>query len=344
MPTPKKKPIKAQAQATKNNTKKPTPTTNTPPHKPGTAQPENDQATQPTTQKAATPTPKDRSTLPANLTPTPTRRQTPPKGEGKQMRVGRGRTVVKPLPDGRDPTEGGTVCGAQLPGRPGVFCRQKAGARTDHVGEGRCWLHGGLTPARSGGRYSSITSRPRIAELLAKFEGDPNPLDLAPEAILLRAMVLDFIERYDEMHAGLMRWQMSFDKAFASDYSKWLRDMRRHIEGGGLPDDEGAPTIPDPLSYVPKRPVTIIDITGVSSLVAQIGALVDRINKMKEDKTFSMATIGALYETMAADLVTVAQEHIDDDSRREALLDAVERRWRGIQLSRLTGPRAGPQS
>ena len=338
MPTPKKKPARAQAQATKK------PTTKTPPHKPGTAQPNKSKTTQPATQKAATPPLKHSSTPPANLTPTPTKRQTPHKGQGKQMRVGRGRTLVKPLPDGRDPTEGGMVCGAQLPGRLGVFCRQKAGARTDHVGEGRCWLHGGLTPTRSGGRYSGITSRPRIAELLAKFEGDPNALDLAPEAILLRAMVLDFIQRYDEMHAGLMRWQMSFDKAFASDYSKWLRDTRRHIEGGGLPDDEGAPVIPDPLSYVPKRPVTIIDITGVSSLVAQIGALVDRINKMKEDKTFSMAPIGALYETMAADLVTVAQEHIDDDGQCEAILDAVERRWRGIQLSRLAASRAGPQS
>lgn len=329
MPTPKKPKAKARAAKAPTPKKTAAPPEPTPPEPPTTRSRKKTAATQ---------------TEPANPTPTAQKRQTPRKGAGKQMRVGRGRTVVKPLPDGTDPTEGGSRCGSQLPGQPGVFCRQKAGARTDHPGEGRCWLHGGLTPTRSGGRYSSITSRPRIAELLTKFENDPNPLDLAPEAVLLRAMVLDFIERYDEMHAGLMRWQMSFDKGFAADYSKWLRETRKHIEGGGLPDDGDAPQIPDPLSYMPKRPVTIIDITGVSGLVAQIGALVDRINKMKEDKTFSMATIGALYETMAADLVTEAQEHIDDDSRREALLDAVERRWRGIQLSRLTGPRAGPQS
>lgn len=42
MPTPKKQPAKAQAQATKKNTKKPTPATKTPPQKPGTAQPAKD--------------------------------------------------------------------------------------------------------------------------------------------------------------------------------------------------------------------------------------------------------------------------------------------------------------
>lgn len=36
-------------------------------------------------------------------------------------------------------------CGARLKSGTGT-CRQAAGARTDHLGYGQCWLHGGATP------------------------------------------------------------------------------------------------------------------------------------------------------------------------------------------------------
>lgn len=274
----------------------------------------------------------------ANPSPATGKRQTnPKKGQGKSMRVGRGRTVVKPGPDGVDPTDGGKFCGARKQGRPG-FCRERAGARTDHVGEGRCWRHGGATPARTGGRYSGITKRQRISELLSTFEHDPDPMNLLPELAFLRATVLEFVERYDEMFEGLMRWNMSFSQDFQSDHRKWWRETRKAMQmdvaDGDIED------MPDPMDYVPRRPVTVVDISTVGGLLAQVGAMVDRINKMREDKTYSLATISRLYEVMGFDLDQVAREVITDDSMRDALLDAVEARWKLIQLSGLTGPRA----
>lgn len=75
------------------------------------------------------------------------------------------------------------------------YCKNRAGAGTNHPGEGRCKHHGGTSPIRHG-RYSKIT-RPRIKELLDQYDNDPTPLDLLPEVKLLRALLTDFVERLD---------------------------------------------------------------------------------------------------------------------------------------------------
>lgn len=50
-------------------------------------------------------------------------------------------------------------CNAQLPNKPlGVLCRHGAGKRTDHVGVGACYRHGGCTP------NASTNARERTAE------------------------------------------------------------------------------------------------------------------------------------------------------------------------------------
>ena len=234
-----------------------------------------------------------------------------------------------------DPTAGGRYCGAKLGKRVGT-CRHKAGWATDHVGNGRCKNHGGLTPVKHG-RYSSVT-RPRLQNLIASFESDPDPLNLLPELALMRAVILDFIERYDEMHEGLMRWQLTFNKSFMGDWQKWWSEVQGEaVLHGTIPDTPA----PDPMSYPPGKPITILDLSTAAGMLAQVGALTDRINKMREDKTFSMATIARLYEVMGADLEQTAREVITDDAARERLLDTVEARWRGIQLTQLAGRGTG---
>ena len=86
------------------------------------------------------------------------------------------------------------ACGARTKRARGL-CRQAAGARTDHPGEGRCWLHGGATPVKHG-RYSTIR-RARVAELIAEQDRDPDPLDTLPEIRAVRALFVDYLERYD---------------------------------------------------------------------------------------------------------------------------------------------------
>ena len=86
-------------------------------------------------------------------------------------------------------------CGRKKKQGPG-HCARPAGWGTDHPGEGPCKLHGGKTPVKTG-CYSKI-QRKRLRELIEEFLNDPDPFNLLPEVALLRALVLDYIERYDE--------------------------------------------------------------------------------------------------------------------------------------------------
>lgn len=135
-------------------------------------------------------------------------------------------------------------CGATT--RAGGSCGQRAGARTDHEGQGRCFLHGGASPILHG-RYSKIT-RPRIAGILKALEDDPNPLDLLPDLRLLRALLIDFVDRYEEFSEALLAWHSSFGK------------------GDG-----------------PQKPRKILDITAAKGLIAEVGAMVERIEKQTDN-------------------------------------------------------------
>jgi hypothetical protein len=85
-------------------------------------------------------------------------------------------------------------CGAKT--RAGASCRRPAGWGTDHVGEGRCKLHGGASPIKTG-RYSTVARR-RVRDLAAEYAADPEPLSLLQDLALLRAVTADYLERAGE--------------------------------------------------------------------------------------------------------------------------------------------------
>lgn len=69
-------------------------------------------------------------------------------------------------------------CGAKT--RSGGACKQTAGARTNHTGEGRCWLHGGASP------QAEVAGVVQLARREAVVMGQP--LDLSPEEALLECI------------------------------------------------------------------------------------------------------------------------------------------------------------
>jgi hypothetical protein len=91
-----------------------------------------------------------------------------------------------------DPTRCGTKCGAKRKRNPG-HCTNKAGYKTDHVGQGRCYLHGGATPVKHG-RYSTI-QRDDLRVLIEEFERDPDPMNLMPEIAVMRGLFWLYIEK-----------------------------------------------------------------------------------------------------------------------------------------------------
>lgn len=185
-------------------------------------------------------------------------------------------------------------CGATT--RAGGTCKKQAGWGTDHLGEGKCRLHGGATPIRHG-RYSKIT-RPRIRELLDQYENDPAPLDLLPEVKLLRALLTDWVERYDEFVDALLAWHDSFRTG------EW----------------EGKPT-------------KVLDITAAAGLVDKVGAMVDRIEKTKREGNITLETLDRVLEQVGVELVQALQEEVPDAAARARILATFERRWSSVRIT-----------
>lgn len=94
-------------------------------------------------------------------------------------------------------------CGAKTKTRGGAECRNAAGFKTDHVGVGRCALHGGASP--SGRKYAKGLQLRHAAATLGL------PRDVDPHTALL-----------EELHA-------------AAGMVAWLRGLMAATDAGDVP-------------------------------------------------------------------------------------------------------------
>lgn len=230
------------------------------------------------------------------------------------------------------------------------YCRARAGSGTDHVGTGRCRHHKGNAPIKTG-RYSSIT-RPRIRELLDEFDADPQPMNLEPEVKLLRALLTDWVERYDQLTDAVLAWHQSYGPAYEEAvkdwqkaYGAWRERMTDIYESGwqDTPEDElpQPPEPPDPLYHM-NKPRQMLDITAAAGLVDKVGRMVERIEKIRSEGTITLETLDRVLEQLGVEVVKAAREEVADGASRAALLKAVERRWASIRVD--TPARQGTQS
>lgn len=160
-------------------------------------------------------------------------------------------------------------CGAKT--RGGTRCTQTAGWGTDHVGQGRCKLHGGATPIKHG-RYSTI-QRPALRALIAQHDADPDPLNVLPELAAARALFQDFIERYDGWREALLAWHAS-----------WTRG------------DEA------------PKPREVLDIGDAYRILSEVTKIAERIEKVRAANAISrpdlfrlMGEMGRVVETHVKD-------------------------------------------
>lgn len=166
-------------------------------------------------------------------------------------------------------------CGAK--NRSGQPCGQKAGWGTDHVGKGRCKLHGGLTPVKHG-RYSTVSDK-RLGRLLEEIKAqERNPLDVTEELTLMRALVKDWLERYTQLRDALLAWHANQSA------------------------DGFAP---------PNR---IPDVQEVRPLLETISRMVQRIEKAQSDKYIPR---GQFYRIMMAMGSVVDARVLDDELKRQ---------------------------
>lgn len=90
-------------------------------------------------------------------------------------------------------------CGAhaRTTGKP---CRNPAGFRTDHLGHGRCFMHGGSSPIIHGQRATlpvryRLEGNPTLASIAAEHAAHPDPYSMDDELALLRGLLHQRLER-----------------------------------------------------------------------------------------------------------------------------------------------------
>lgn len=169
--------------------------------------------------------------------------------------------VAKPDPPARyRPVPSDTLCNAKK--KSGGTCRKPAGWGTNHLGQGRCRRHGGAQTSRmvQHGFYSGVTHT-RIKDLMVEMSKvELNAMDLIPEANVLRAMTVDFINRYDSFVEALMAWYA------------------------------------DPESN--QRPRRVMDIQDAAHLVESISRVVHRMHQIQSEGAVSLETFQRVTELM----------------------------------------------
>lgn len=157
----------------------------------------------------------------------------------------------------------GPFCGAQRTNRGGKTCKNYAGFRTDHPGTGRCFKHGGNLGQKATmahGRYSALEHR-RVKEIMdTLIQMQDNAMDLIPEANLLRAMLIDYVNRYDEFVEALMAW-------YADPETK-------------------------------ARPRRSLDVTDAANLAESISRIIHRMHQITSEGAISLVTFKRVTEMM----------------------------------------------
>jgi hypothetical protein len=84
------------------------------------------------------------------------------------------------------------LCGGEC--TDGTPCKRPAGWGTDHVGEGRCKLHGGNAgrPPKHG-RYS-VKAREGLEDKIWQYREEENPAEQWDELALLRALLQEWLD------------------------------------------------------------------------------------------------------------------------------------------------------
>lgn len=238
--------------------------------------------------------------------------------------------------------DGGTTCGARKRQGPGV-CKQVAGWGTDHVGAGRCKLHGGATPIKHGLR--STIERPDIRQLVEHYLADPDPLNLMPELAKLRALADNYINRHSAAEKALLAWHASWghnaegvgllagievagelllDPALLAEFEAEFR--KRWAERVDLN----------------QKPRQLPDLAAAGDLFAKAAKVAETIHKMRQEGSITMAAAYRAMEQMAMGVMAAAGETIPDAAQRTAFLEACQRHWGPGPGGTIGGGGAGP--
>jgi hypothetical protein len=203
------------------------------------------------------------------------------------------------------------LCGAET--RNKTPCKQDAGARTPHHGEGRCWLHGGLTPIKHGG-YSKV-SHPRLRELLTDQEANPDPLNMLPHLHVVVALAVDYINRYVVLERALTDWHLK--RWLDPEEQEAMYDCFNELE---IMWKEGSPyeALPEQLGRLKRarlavshlgelagdRPESVPDLASVYRLVSEATKIIERLEKIRSANAISRPDLNRIMNEMGRVVAT----------------------------------------
>ncbi len=154
-----------------------------------------------------------------------------------------------------------------------------------------------------------MSGRARIRGLIDKIDSTIEDIDsLRPEAILLKALVVDNVERYDKLSQQLDAWHTSFDPPFVQLMSE--SDPNKVIA-----------LVNELRKTITKRPRQLPDPVGISTVIDRIRKITETIHKMQTEDSMTRSQVEIIVERLA---VVVAQEVPDE------MMGVIESRWRRI--------------
>lgn len=202
--------------------------------------------------------------------------------------------VSTPVSKPKRPFNADAMCGAQLRKKErGRLCQQPKGYKTPHPGEGRCWLHGGLTPIKHG--LDSLIKHGRLRDLITKVKQlDHAVLDLEPEALLMRAMMIDFVNRYEDFCEALLAWYERLDEERA---------------------ENDLPPIPR------KYP----ELEDAAKLIEATSRIVERMHKIQREGSITLD----VFRGVMTQLGLVVAKNVEDPN----ILRRIEDEWSAIMVN-----------
>lgn len=236
-------------------------------------------------------------------------------------------TAVAPLP----------LCGAHKR-KSDTLCRNPAGFKTDHLGQGRCMYHGGKTPIKHG-RYSTIT-RANIRELIEKHAADPDPLDMLPELAAARAFFEDFVNRYDEWREAILAWWQSWTLARRPWSVEHVDAMRGLVDDWEEQQRLGVELTPRQdtalalcrellsqlaMGEIEGRPRQILDIAAAHDMLQSTTKIVERIEKIRASNAISRADL----MRVMAEMGRVVEAHVKDKDQQTRITEG----WLAIHVA-----------
>jgi len=121
------------------------------------------------------------------------------------------------------------------------------------------------------GRYSTIQHE-GLQEKLGQLEAlEQDVMDLTPEVQLLRVLVIDYVERYQEFSEALIAW---------------------HADGAGKT----------------SKPRKVMDITDAGNLIEKISRTVQRIHQIHSSGSITLDTFKRVVESMGMVVASHVQE------------------------------------